>query len=155
MAVNAKLIAVLEMISFGSPTIAKQGASANLWHEWLTTSVDGIVHERKVKVDPSGDDFAVMYDASADDLPATWDILFYWSSLATHLQLIDVNSTGTNVIFPVAAMFPFIMGDGDMLAAANETAITNADTTLRPIDKIVAAVPAAGSATECLLILID
>lgn len=152
MAVNAKLICILEMISLGTPTIGKQGASINDWQQWLNTSVDGITHERKASIGTNS--AATLYDAtsSGDDLPATFDLLFFWSDQSVHLQLIE-STTPTHVVLPTLATFPFIMGDGDMLAAANSTAITNASSTLRALDKIVCGNAAAGTA-ECLLILI-
>lgn len=132
---SLRLVVNLEMLSQGSPFRAKQGAAANAALDWLLTTVDGEIHERRGSVAASSAE--TLYDASQDDLPATFDALFFWSDKACHLQLIDINATGTNVIIPILALWPFILGDGDLLAAADETAITNDGTTLRPIDKVV------------------
>ena len=156
---TVKTIVAMQMLSAGGIFRGKQGASADDVFTWLNTTVAGTKHERMQTIAfsvPDGDPESVtMYDASQDDLPATWNFLFFWADQAMHLQLIDINATGTNVIIPTLANFPFVMGAGNILAAANETVIPDGLTTLRPIDKIVVGNQSTDTNASAILCLID
>ena len=133
---TVRTIVNLELLSQGVPFRGKQGAAANAAADWLlTANLDGEIHQRIGSV---GDAAAeTLYDA-ANDLPATWDILFFWCDQNVHLQLLEIDSgSGTNVIISVLATFPFIMGDGDLAAVVSESPISNGATTLDPIDQVI------------------
>ena len=133
---TVRTIVNLELLSQGVPFRGKQGAAANAAADWLlTANLDGEIHQRIGSV---GDAAAeTLYDA-ANDLPATWDILFFWCDKSgPHLQLIDNNSTGTHVVFPMLLNFPFILGNGKMLAVADEQKITNDQTAVQDITQVV------------------
>ena len=126
----------MELLTQGVPFRGKQGVAANAVADWLLTSVTGTVHQRVTTL--AENKVATLYDASQDDLPANWDILWFWADQDVFLQLIDINATGTHVVIKVAKTFPFVMSDGDLIAVANETILTITEPTdLRPIDKVV------------------
>ncbi len=72
----------------------------------------------------------------SDDFPQTWVYLHYWADVVTYLQVIG---SGTNAIFKVAALEPFVIpGYNKILAAADTTLIAGgAEPSLTTISKIV------------------
>lgn len=141
----------ITMDSQGITIAAKQGAASASAATALSTTVTGTVHKL---IGTVGNAAAVtMYDA-VTDVPATWDKLFFWCDQNVHLQLVDNASTGTHVTIAVNALDPFTMSDGDLLAAASETLITNATTTLLSITQIVIG-NSSGNTANFVLILVD
>ncbi len=155
---TVKTIVAMQMLSAGGIFRGKQGASADDVFTWLNTTVTGTKHERMQTIpasDGGSDDGITMYDASQDDLPATWNFLFFWADQNMHLQLIDTSGGGTNVILPTLANFPFVMGDGKLLAATGTTVIDDGLTSLNDIDKIRVGNQSTDTAASAILCLID
>ena len=79
-----------------------------------------------------------VYDDDAD-FPTSFDYLYYWADQNSYIQLIFA---ATNVILPVLAKVPFVLGPLAAnlagLAAANTTIITGGtEPTLTDLDSVV------------------
>ena len=78
----------------------------------------------------------LVYDDSVD-FPVAFDYMHYWCSVNSYIQLIF---GATNVILPVLAKVPFVLGPLAAnlvgLAAANTTPMTGTEPTLTDLDKV-------------------
>jgi hypothetical protein len=103
----------------GLNQFAKQGPATGLITDAFTIpGINGTIHSRINTLATAT--AATVYD-SANDLPATFQYLFFWSDVAMDLQLIG---SATNFIVPITALVPFACAGGTLLAAANTTPIT-------------------------------
>ena len=126
----------LSLVSAGSEKSAKQGDAADAPQTPLSITVDGAC------LDDTGvlatATVRTVYDDSAQ-FPAAFKYLFYVSDQDSYVQLIFA---GTNVILPVLASVPFVLGplgdNLDGLAAANTSLISGgSEPTLTDLDKVV------------------
>lgn len=136
--------------SLGLTIKGKQGLATATIDEPLEISVSGTDHV--VRGSLATDSKKTIFDDD-DDVPATFDYLFFWADQDCFLQLI---ATATNVIFKIEATVPFWMpGFGSLLAAANTTEVsTGSDPSVTAIDSVVV-LNRSGSTMNYLLAIID
>lgn len=145
------IITSMTMTSQGSTRSGKQGEATSSADTPLSVTVSGTSFQVVTTV---GNGAAIeIWDASEQTTFTTFDNLFFWADQTVHLQLIDTNATGTNVIFSVTQYQPFVLSDGHMLAAADETQITDASSTLRAIDIVVVGNDSGSTANVHLLLI--
>ena len=136
----------------GNTFTGKQGAAADDFLEPFEHTVDGKIHYVSSTLATAS---AVTLWDEDNDAPTTGDYIFFWADQDVHLQLI---AQATNVIVPVEANVPFVLGGGStglkILAAADTTAITNGGSTLSQIDSVVLG-NSSGSTVNYVFALID
>ncbi len=71
---------------------------------------------------------------AANDFPATFINFFYWADQASYLQIIG---SATNVVIACAATQPFVLGNNQILAAANTTPISGSAPSVTAVGKVV------------------
>ena len=145
----AGLTCFLEPPSSKLLAAVKQGAAINHKLAPLLVTVDGTAHEFAGAVATAA--AVTIYDATLHT-PTSWDVGLFWCDQTVHLQLIDVNSTGSNVVLNITATQPFRI-PSTLVAAANETAITNGTTTLRQVDKIILGNSSGSTANYALMLI--
>lgn len=128
----------------------KQGKASEASSTPYELTVTGRSH--KVIADLATASADTLWDGSTDAL-SSFDIGVFWADQDCHLQLIDVNATGTNVILEIDKYILYVFS-GTLLAAADETKITNGGTTLRAVDQIVIG-NSSGETINYKLVLID
>lgn len=101
----------------GNTYTGQQGPITALPSAPLAITVNGTIYEAVNTLATA----AIVTIFDSDDVPATWQYLFYWADQITYIQIIG---SGSNAIFKVAAMQPFVLpGYNKVLAAANTTPI--------------------------------
>ena len=136
-------MAVFSKVCFvDMPGVGTVHAGTSTGPKWipLATTVTGHVHRKVGNV--SSTQAVVLWDSSTgsgttDTDPVTLDKLWLWTDGAGYVQLISTSGTGTNVIHELIADDPFELPDGEILAAANETAMSAGAQTTQPIQKVV------------------
>ncbi len=153
MAGTVKIVSFFDMVSLaGSQVSGKQGTSTNpRWKPLNLGTTNGVAYDTTGSL---ADDTATLLYTGATDLPATFEYGFFWASVATIIQLIDNNSTGTNVKISVPATVSF-MFSGTLLAAADETAALGYDTDLAALQSVTTIYAEAVSAGQFQLTLVD
>jgi hypothetical protein len=124
------------------PGVGPAHAGTSTDSKWtpFTETLTGEVHRKVGSV--SSTQAVTVWDSStgsgttATD-PVTFDKLWLWTDAAGYIQLISTSGSGTNVTLKVAGDDPFTLSDGDLLAAANETAISAGAQSVQPIQKVV------------------
>lgn len=146
-----RIISQIAMLSAGVPKLIKAGTAAAARLHSLGITVTGTCHYLSGQTSSSS--ASTLYDG-ASDLPATFDHGYFWSDLSGHLQLIDVNATGTNFIRKYT-QYNLAEFEGTMLAAADETKITDGTTTLRDINQIVFGNGSSSTTANWNIFLVD
>lgn len=122
MSSTLKIINNFVLDSQGLQKIGKQGAIADLTTDQFSitdVTIAGTCHYRTGLLATAT--IATLYDSS-NDLPATFDYLFFWADVTMYLQLIG---SATHAVTKVLAKTPITLsGYGLVLGAANTTPIT-------------------------------
>lgn len=124
------------------PGVGTVHAGTSTSPKWIPFNEDltGEVHRKVGSV--SSTQSVVVWDSSTgsgttETDPVTFAKLWLWTDGAGYVQLISTSGTGTNVILPVVADDPLTLSDGDLLAAADETAMSAGAQSTQPIQKVV------------------
>ena len=150
------VINTVEMATtIGSSVYGRQGPVATPASLAATVSVGGQAYSRTGSLDAAA--LATIYNAQTD-LPATFDYLWFKSSQVTQIQLL---STASHVVLPVAANQPFVLGanPGESIATCAILGVANAtdiiaQATLEVIDGITI-MNVSSSTADYQLILVD